>query len=154
MTVRHGSLVVLCVACARVRQRNSAANTTLGLGGEVQWIDVPDGKAEDRGLLIDTPERSSGSRDRSTWRPIQSDAKLSAARPGFRRSPRDVIRAAAGRRGDEVVTPPDVSLRYAEVLRKRGVDAQVTVLPGLGHNIMFTQSVFVQIAGLLRSGWR
>lgn len=62
-----------------------------------------------------------------------------------------IVRLLVGKE-DEVVTPPDVSLRYAEVLRKRGVDAQVTVLPGLGHNIMFTQSVFAEIAGLLRSG--
>jgi pimeloyl-ACP methyl ester carboxylesterase len=50
---------------------------------------------------------------------------------------------------DDEVTPPDQSRRYAEVLRKRGVDAQVTELPGFGHNIMFTQPVFSEAARLL-----
>jgi pimeloyl-ACP methyl ester carboxylesterase len=49
------------------------------------------------------------------------------------------------------VTPPDVSRRYADVLRKRGVDVQVTALPGLGHNIMFTAPVFAEAARLLKS---
>jgi pimeloyl-ACP methyl ester carboxylesterase len=61
---------------------------------------------------------------------------------------RDVtVRLIVGQ--DDDVTPPDVSLRYAEVLRKQGIDAQATVLPGLGHNIMFTQPVFAEIARLL-----
>ena len=47
------------------------------------------------------------------------------------------------------VTPAELSHRYAAVLQKRGLDAQVTVLPGLGHNIMFTQPVFAEIASLL-----
>lgn len=49
---------------------------------------------------------------------------------------------------EDGVTPPDVSRRYAEVLQKRGIDAHVTVLPGLGHNIMFTQPVFAEMARL------
>ena len=47
------------------------------------------------------------------------------------------------------VTPPELSQRYADALRKRGVDAQVTILPGLAHNIMFTAPVFAEIARLL-----
>ena len=50
---------------------------------------------------------------------------------------------------NDQVTPPDQSRRYAEMLRKRGVDAQLTVLPALGHNIMFTQPVFDEAARLL-----
>ena len=52
------------------------------------------------------------------------------------------------------VAPAELSQRYAGVLQKRGVDAQVTVLPGLGHNIMFTQPVFAEIAGLLNESAR
>lgn len=48
------------------------------------------------------------------------------------------------------VTPPELSQRYAGALQKRGVDAQVTVLPGLAHNIMFTAPVFAEIARLLK----
>ena len=63
---------------------------------------------------------------------------------------RDVIvRLLVGK--EDEVTPPDLSLRYAEVLQKRGVDAQLTVLPGLGHNIMLTQPVFTEAARLLRT---
>jgi pimeloyl-ACP methyl ester carboxylesterase len=50
---------------------------------------------------------------------------------------------------DDEVTSPDQSRRYAEVLRERGVDAKVIVLPGFGHNIMFTQPVFAEAASLL-----
>ena len=61
---------------------------------------------------------------------------------------RDVtVRLVVGQ--EDEVTTPDVSRRYAEVLRKRGVDAQVTALSGLGHNIMFTQPVFAELARLL-----
>jgi pimeloyl-ACP methyl ester carboxylesterase len=47
------------------------------------------------------------------------------------------------------VTPPELSQRYAGVLQKRGVDARVSVLPGLGHNIMFTAPVFAETARLV-----
>jgi pimeloyl-ACP methyl ester carboxylesterase len=47
------------------------------------------------------------------------------------------------------VTPPELSQRYAGVLQKHGVDAQVTILPGLGHNIMFTAPVFAETARLV-----
>jgi len=50
---------------------------------------------------------------------------------------------------EDEVTPSDSSVRYANVLAKRGVDAQAAVLPGLGHNIMFTRPVFAEIARLL-----
>jgi pimeloyl-ACP methyl ester carboxylesterase len=64
---------------------------------------------------------------------------------------RDVkVRLVVGQEDD--VTPPDLSLRYVDTLRKRGVDAQATVLPGLGHNIMFTQPVFAEMVRLLSSG--
>ena len=61
---------------------------------------------------------------------------------------RDVtVRLVVGK--EDEVTTPDVSFRYVEALRKRGVDAQVFTLPGLGHNIMFTQPVFAELARLL-----
>jgi pimeloyl-ACP methyl ester carboxylesterase len=47
------------------------------------------------------------------------------------------------------VTPPELSQRYAGALQKRGVDAQVIVLPGVGHNIVFTAPVFAEIARLV-----
>jgi pimeloyl-ACP methyl ester carboxylesterase len=50
---------------------------------------------------------------------------------------------------EDMVTPAQQSQRYAEALRERGVDVQVTVLPGLGHNITFTQPVFAEAARLL-----
>ena len=50
---------------------------------------------------------------------------------------------------EDAVTPADQSRRYAEVLRQRGVDAQVIVLPGLGHDLTFTRPVFSAAAGLL-----
>ncbi|MNC86747.1 hypothetical protein D3C83_24210 [compost metagenome] len=50
---------------------------------------------------------------------------------------------------DDAVTPAGQSQRYAAVLRQRGIDAQVTVLPGLGHDITFTQPVFSETARLV-----
>lgn len=61
---------------------------------------------------------------------------------------RDVtVRLLVGENDD--VTPPDSSLRYVDALARRGVDAHVTVLPGLGHNITFTRPVFAAIARLI-----
>jgi predicted esterase len=37
---------------------------------------------------------------------------------------------------DDNVTPPNLSLPYAEALQKRGVKVDVTVAPGLPHNIL------------------
>ena len=61
-----------------------------------------------------------------------------------------IVRLLVGEQ--DVVTPADLSLRYADALQKRGVDAQVTILPGLGHNIMFTPPVFAEITLLLKNG--
>ena len=58
-----------------------------------------------------------------------------------------IVRLLVGEQDE--VTPAELSQRYAVALQKRGVDARVTVLPGLGHNIMFTQPVFAEIASLL-----
>lgn len=61
---------------------------------------------------------------------------------------RDVsVRLLVG--GEDAVTPVEQSRRYAQVLRQQGVDAQVTVLPGLGHNLTFTRPVFSEAARLL-----
>ena len=64
---------------------------------------------------------------------------------GIRQS--STVRLLVG--AQDAVTPPELSQRYAAVLQKRGVDAQVTVLPGLGHNIMFTSPVITEITRLL-----
>ena len=52
---------------------------------------------------------------------------------------------------DDEVTAPQLSQDYGRVLQGRGVDAQVRVVPGLGHNIMFTAPVFAELDRLLRS---
>jgi predicted esterase len=67
--------------------------------------------------------------------------------PGMRRG--ITVRLLVG--DNDEVTPPALSHRYAGVLRTHGADAQVTVLPGLGHNIMFTPPVFAEAARLLKS---
>ena len=38
--------------------------------------------------------------------------------------------------GDDQITPPALTLAYAEALRNHGVAVDVTVSPGLGHNIL------------------
>lgn len=68
--------------------------------------------------------------------------------PGIRRDV--IVRLLVGEQDE--VTPAEVSRRFAEALRTRGIDAQVTVLPGLGHNMMFTPPVFEEITRLLENG--
>lgn len=74
-------------------------------------------------------------------RSLQPIDFVSAIRPG------SSVRLLVGERDE--VTPPEQSQGYAGVLQRQGVDAQVTVLPGLGHNIMFTSPVFAETARLL-----
>ena len=76
-----------------------------------------------------------------TTRSLQPLDLAAGVRPGV------TVRLLVGE--NDEVTPPDVSHRYARVLQQRGVDAQVTVLPGLGHNIMFIPAVFAEVARLL-----
>lgn len=47
---------------------------------------------------------------------------------------------------------PRYSVRYADALKRRGIDAQVTIVPALGHNILLTEPVLDALAQLLRTG--
>ncbi len=60
-----------------------------------------------------------------------------------------VVRLVVGQQ--DATALPEYSARYAERLRQRGVDAQVTVVPGVGHDIMFEPAVFSGLEQLLRS---
>lgn len=56
---------------------------------------------------------------------------------------------------DDNVTPPSLSLAYAEALQKRGVKVDVTVAPGLPHNILRTPVAMdrlLDIVGAVRAG--
>ena len=56
---------------------------------------------------------------------------------------------------DDNVTPPSLTLAYAEALQKRGVMANVTVAPGLPHNILrepIAMEHLVDIVGAVRTG--
>jgi pimeloyl-ACP methyl ester carboxylesterase len=59
-----------------------------------------------------------------------------------------IVRLIVGEKDDTGL--PEYSLRYAEALKKRGIDAQVTVVPSLGHNILLTSPVLAALAELLR----
>lgn len=54
-------------------------------------------------------------------------------------APGTIVRMVVGE--DDDVVPPEHSVAYAATLRERGVDVSVTVLPGLGHNILFAPRV-------------
>lgn len=47
---------------------------------------------------------------------------------------------------------PQYSVRYAEALKRRGIDAQVTIVPSLGHNILLTEAVLDALVQLLNEG--
>jgi pimeloyl-ACP methyl ester carboxylesterase len=51
--------------------------------------------------------------------------------------------------GDDPVAPPQLSQRYADVLRKQGDDVSLTVLPGLKHNILLEPPVFSALKTLV-----
>jgi pimeloyl-ACP methyl ester carboxylesterase len=63
--------------------------------------------------------------------------------------PQTVVRLVVGA-DDDVVLPED-SRRYAEALRQRGVDARLTIEPGLGHNILVTTAAFRELGSLVRT---
>jgi hypothetical protein len=50
---------------------------------------------------------------------------------------------------DDVVLPEDCR-RYTQALQQRGVDAVMTVEPGLGHNILVTPAAFRELGLLVR----
>lgn len=56
------------------------------------------------------------------------------------------VRLLAGE-NDDVILPQDIR-RYAAALRDRGIDVQLTVAPGLGHNILMSPEAFREL-GLL-----
>ena len=58
-----------------------------------------------------------------------------------------VVRLVVGQ-NDEVV-PPAHSHAYATALRQRGIDVAETVLPGLGHNILFAAPVIDAVTDVL-----
>jgi predicted esterase len=59
-----------------------------------------------------------------------------------------VVRLVVGQNDD--TASPEYSMRYAQALTKRGVDARVTIVPTLGHNILLTVPVLAALAELLR----
>jgi acetyl esterase/lipase len=59
------------------------------------------------------------------------------------------VRMIVGSR--DPVAPPDLTLEYAEALRKHGVDAAVTIAPGLGHEILLEPVVMKQLQNLVQT---
>lgn len=56
---------------------------------------------------------------------------------------------------DDGITPPSLTLAYAEALRKRGVTVSVTVSPGLRHNILLepvAMDRLKEVVSALRAG--
>ena len=59
-----------------------------------------------------------------------------------------VVRLVVGAE-DDVAIPED-SRRYTEALQRRGVDARLTIEPGLGHNILVTPAAFRELGSLVQ----
>jgi pimeloyl-ACP methyl ester carboxylesterase len=62
-------------------------------------------------------------------------------------SPKTEIWMMVGDKDD--IAPPEFTERYAAVLRKHGIEPQVTILPGRGHNIIFDSAVIQQLSALV-----
>ena len=58
-----------------------------------------------------------------------------------------LVRLVVGEEDD--VAMPEDSRKYAKALQERGIDARLTVVPGLGHNILITPAAFRELALLL-----
>jgi len=51
---------------------------------------------------------------------------------------------------DDDVAIPEDSRKYAETLQRRGIDARLTIAPGLGHNILGTPESFRELSSLVQ----
>ncbi len=51
---------------------------------------------------------------------------------------------------DDDVAIPDYSRRYADALQRRGIDARLKIVPGLGHNILLTPETFRELGSLVQ----
>jgi pimeloyl-ACP methyl ester carboxylesterase len=63
--------------------------------------------------------------------------------------PEVLVRLVVGAE-DDVAVPED-SRRYAEALLRHGVDARLTIEPGLGHNILVTPAAFRELGSLVET---
>ena len=62
--------------------------------------------------------------------------------------PKTIVRLIVGEE-DDVAIPED-SRRYTEALHERGIDARLTIEPGLGHNILITAASYRELGSLVR----
>jgi len=53
--------------------------------------------------------------------------------------------------GEDPITPPELSQRYADALHKNGEDVTLKVLPGLQHNILLQPVAFDELKNLVTS---
>ncbi len=51
---------------------------------------------------------------------------------------------------DDDVAIPDYSRRYTDALQRRGIDARLKIVPGLGHNILITPETFRELGSLVQ----
>lgn len=52
---------------------------------------------------------------------------------------------------DDDVAIPEDSRKYTDALQRRGIDARLTIAPGLGHNILITPEAFRELRFLVRN---
>jgi pimeloyl-ACP methyl ester carboxylesterase len=64
-------------------------------------------------------------------------------------SPAVRVRLVVGQ--NDPTAPPTFTLRYAQALERRGVNASVAIAPGIGHNILLEPVVMENLKGLLKS---
>jgi pimeloyl-ACP methyl ester carboxylesterase len=79
-------------------------------------------------------------------KPIRSLSPMDLAEDA---SPHVHVRMIVGR--DDNVAPPDLTNEYAGALRKRGTDVEVTIVPGLAHDILLEPLIFDQLQSLLET---
>ena len=80
----------------------------------------------------------------SVWDELISSLMPLSLVDGIARDTR--VRLLAGE-NDDVILPEDIR-RYAAALREHGIDVQLTLVPGLGHNILMSPEAFREL-GLL-----
>jgi pimeloyl-ACP methyl ester carboxylesterase len=97
------------------------------------------------------PEAFRARKRAQSWLPIWSGPNpsllplslVTTVRPGT------IVRMLVG--ADDDVAIPQDSRRYAQALQLHGVDVQLTIEPGLGHNILVTPAAFRELGLLVRA---
>jgi pimeloyl-ACP methyl ester carboxylesterase len=93
---------------------------------------------------------------RARWKAEDPDPILDEPNPSLlpldmvaTTAPNVKVRLIVG--SEDTNAPSEYSKRYAEALRRLGIDAQLSIIRGQGHDILFSPSAFSELERLLKT---